>query len=97
MGQKKSKVSELSFEGFVEYLVQHAHQYYNVHKNFFEKKKNMTAIELTNNLVDWIKNVNEERNLRLNRRHFENGGTVDPQEQQLLALLNQKVAENKDF
>ena len=40
MGLKKSKVAELSYEGFVEYLVQHAHQYYNVHTNYLEKKEN---------------------------------------------------------
>ena len=78
MGQKKSKVAELTYEGFVEYLVQHAHQYWNVHKNFYEDKKNQTAIELTDSLVAWIKDVNEERSLRLNKKFFEKDGTDDP-------------------
>ena len=37
----------------------------------------MKAIELTDGLVNLIRDVNNERNLRLNKRYFD-GGTADP-------------------
>ena len=80
MGQKKSMVSELSFDGFVEYLLQHANQYFNVHLHMREKRKKQTAVELTESLVGWIRDVNEERNLRLNKRYFDKSGAEDPAE-----------------
>ena len=44
-----------------------------------------------------MKEANEKYNLRLNRRYFEEAGAADPAERQLIELLNQKVAEDKDF
>ena len=44
-----------------------------------------------------MKDANEKYNLRFNKRYFEEAGTADHQERQLIELLNQKVAEDKDF
>ena len=77
---QKSKVSELSYEGFVEYLLQHAHQYFNVHRNLYENNEFMTAAELSKALVSWIRDVNTKKNLRLNQRYFDEAGTTNPQE-----------------
>ena len=97
MGVQKSKVSELSYDGFVEYLLQHAHQYFNVHRNLFENHEFMTAAELSKALVSAIRDVNDKKNLRLNQRYFDEAGTTNPQEKQLIELLNQKVYEDKNF
>ena len=44
-----------------------------------------------------MKEANAKYNLRLNKRYFEETGAQDPQERQLIDLLNQKLAEDKDF
>ena len=97
LGHQKNKVQELTLDAFVEYLVQHAHQYYNIHKSFLQDKKALTASELVTSLVAQMKDANEKYNLRFNKRYFEEAGTVDHQERQLIELLNQKVAEDKNF
>ena len=57
----------------------------------------MTAAELSKALVSAIRDVNDKKNLRLNQRYFDEAGTTNPQEKQLIELLNQKLSEDKDF
>ena len=57
----------------------------------------MTAAELSKALVSSIRDVNDKKNLRLNQRYFDEAGTTNPQEKQLVELLNQKLSEDEKF
>ena len=58
--------------------------------------KHLLAIELSEKLFDSIRKANDAKRLMFKVKHFQ-GAPEDPEEQDMLLLLNQKVAENPSY
>ena len=65
----ETKLPELTFDGFVEFLLQYAHQLWNMSQ--FGGEKPLLAIELSERLLTHIKQVNAEKRLMIPARHFQ--------------------------
>ena len=81
----ETKLPELSFDGFVEFLLQYAHQLWNMTQ--FANEKPLLAIELSERLLEHIRQVNESKRLMIPTRHFHGQKYLLPGNQQEQELL----------
>jgi len=91
----ETKFSELSYEGFVEFLLQYAHSLWNDNT-----ARQLLAVELSEKLLEHLKHVNKERRLMISLKHFVGNNYLasgNPEEEEMLELLNQKVEQDPDF
>ena len=64
----ESKLPELSFDGFVEFLIQYANTLWN--GTLTSVEKHLIAIELSERLLSHIKQVNKDKKLMFSLKHF---------------------------